>query len=185
MSRKALTTCFFVLLMAGITLSVAAEEPTVYEEISHHYEAVRQALLVDSITGVAEHAAAIRHGVDVLAEDFHAEQAGVAADQAEECKKLLPEIAAAAQQVADGTSLDETRTAFFELSKPLGRYRKLTGDLDSKVMFCPMAKKAWIQPDDEIGNPYLGTEMPDCGQVIADVGMRAQIPGSRMGTHRS
>jgi hypothetical protein len=31
-----------------------------------------------------------------------------------------------------------------------------------------MAQKAWIQPKGEIGNPYLGQEMPKCGDVVKE-----------------
>jgi len=165
--RKILSTSLALLFSAGLTL--AADAPTsTYQEISRHYAAIRLALLADSLTGVADHAASIEENVTRLGDDFDAERAGVTADQVDECKNLLPEIAAGAQQIAQGANLDEIRSAFFELSKPLGRYRKLTGDLDSKVMFCPMAKKAWIQTGSEVGNPYLGTDMPSCGQVVAD-----------------
>jgi hypothetical protein len=166
--RKIVTTCLAVLFSGGIALATTAEEMNVYQEVSRHYEAIRLALLEDSLEGVSGHAESIEQSMTTLAADFQAGRCGVASDRAEECEELLPEISAAAQQIVKGNGLDEIRAAFFELSKPLGRYRKLTGDLDTKVMFCPMAKKAWVQPGDEIGNPYLGAEMPGCGQVIAD-----------------
>ena len=126
------------------------------------------ALLEDSLTGVTDHATSIEQSVAKLLGDFQAERAGVAPDKAEDCQKLLAEIATAAREIKSAEALDAVRAAFFELSKPLGRYRRLTGDLDSKVAYCPMVKKAWVQPGDEVGNPYLGTEMPNCGQIIAD-----------------
>ncbi len=44
----------------------------------------------------------------------------------------------------------------------------MAGIEGTTVVFCPMAKKAWIQPEGEIGNPYLGQEMPTCGEVVPD-----------------
>ena len=81
---------------------------------------------------------------------------------------MLSLIAAAAAEVAESADLEAAREAFFELSKPMGRYRKLTGDASTIVVYCPMAKKAWLQPDGEIGNPYYGSTMPTCGNRVAD-----------------
>lgn len=166
--RKTLISSFVLLVSAGVGLTVRAGEPNVYRDVSRHYETIRLALLADSLEGVAEHALSLRESVETLADGFDVLKAGVAEDKAEACKKLLTEIAAAAQKVAKGSALGEVRASFFELSKPIGRYRKLTDDLDTQVLFCPMAKKAWIQPRSEIGNPYLGSEMPTCGEVVAD-----------------
>ena len=166
--RKIVITCLVALVAASVVPAAETEESNTYLDVSKHYEAMRLALVEDSLAGVREHAAGIEESVELRLGDLQADLAGVAPDQLEECRALLPEIAAAAGKVASGADLDAVRAAFFELSKPLGRYRKLAGDLESRVMFCPMAKKAWIQPGDEVGNPYLGAEMPTCGQIIAD-----------------
>jgi hypothetical protein len=167
MRHSILTTAFLVLMLAAVTVGGATDR-SAYEEISEHYEAIRQALLNDSLDGVAQHAASVRQRVDELSADFDPAAAGVPAAKEADCQALLPELASAAQAIADAADLDAVRDGYYELSKPLGRYRKMVGDLDSKVAYCPMVKKAWIQPDGEIGNPYMGVEMPDCGQVIAD-----------------
>lgn len=166
--RKTVITCLVLLFAAGVVVAVETEDTNTYLDILGDYEAIRLVLLEDSLTGVADHAASIEQSVTSLLGDFQAERAGVAEDKSEESLKLLPEIAAAAEMVATATDLEAVRAGFFELSKPFGRYRKLVGDLDSKVVFCPMAKKAWIQPEGEVGNPYLGSEMPTCGRIIAD-----------------
>ena len=33
------------------------------------------------------------------------------------------------------------------------------------VVYCPMEKKAWLQPDEAIGNPYVPS-MLRCGEVV-------------------
>jgi hypothetical protein len=30
---------------------------------------------------------------------------------------------------------------------------------------CDMAKESWLQEDDQIGNPYYGSEMYRCGKI--------------------
>jgi hypothetical protein len=159
----------FVLLFAIASISGArAEETHAFQEISDHYEAIRVALLNDVMTDVAEHANAIESIGDKLLEAFDAASAGVAAEHGSACRELLPELSSAAARLAEVEDIDGAREALFELSKPLGRYRKLAGIEGSMVVYCPMVKKAWIQPEGEVGNPYMGQGMPTCGQVIAD-----------------
>jgi len=167
MKIKIVSTSLMLLLAGGILFAATAEK-NAFQEASDHYEAIRLSLLGDAMTGVGKHAKAIESRMDTLARAFDAQDAGVPAEKSAECAELLPQVSSAAARLARAESLDEAREAMFELSKPMGRYRKLAGIEGSMVVFCPMAKKAWIQPHGEIGNPYLGHEMPTCGEVVAD-----------------
>ena len=168
MKIRVASTSLMLLLIGGMISVAAADEANAFQEISEHYEAIRLSLVKDMMTDVTEHAKAIKHRMHDLASEFDAEEAGVLPDKSDECEALLPEVASAAGRLAEAGDLDEAREALFELSKPIGRYRKLAGVEGSMVVFCSMAKKAWIQPHGEIGNPYLGQEMPTCGEMIAD-----------------
>lgn len=161
------TLAFMVVMALAIAaLAVAAGGTTAFNEISKHYEAVRQALMKDSTAGVADQARAIRDAAAALREDFTAERAGVSADSAETTRSLLPEVEKRAGDLAAAAGLDEVRLAFAELTKPLVRWQALvTGDRPM-VVYCPMEKKSWLQPDEPIGNPYA-TSMPRCGEVVA------------------
>lgn len=69
-------------------------------------------------------------------------------------------------------SLKDSRNAFGELSDTLVEYLRANTDSDyaEKLQFyyCGMAKHQWVQNVGEnIGNPYLGTQMPDCGKTVA------------------
>jgi hypothetical protein len=167
MKIKIVSTSLMLLLVGGMHPATAEEATNAFREISAHYEAIRLSLLSDATTDVAKHAKAIESQVDELMKEFGAQDAGVPAEKSAECEALLPEVSSAAVRLAEAKDLDQAREALFELSKPMGRYRKLAGTEGSMVVFCPMAKKAWIQPHGEIGNPYLGQEMPTCGEVIA------------------
>ena len=173
MKLKALFTALLLVLAGGLTGIAVAEDANTSEISTFHallqeYEAVRLSLLDDSLTHVAHRAEAMTGQVTELTQSFDAESAGVAVDKSAECEALLPEILAATTRLAQATNLDEAREAFFALSKPMGRYRKLAGIEGSMVAYCPMVKKAWIQPHGEIGNPYAGQMMPTCGEMIAD-----------------
>lgn len=168
MKIKIVSTSLMLLLVGGMLAAGASETTNAFREVSEHYEAVRLSLVKDTMADVAEHAKAIEHRMHELAKAFDAHDAGVPADKSAECEALLPEISSAAAHLAGTEDLEQAREALFELSKPMGRYRKLAGIEGTMVVFCSMAKKAWIQPHGEIGNPYLGQEMPSCGEMIAD-----------------
>jgi Cu(I)/Ag(I) efflux system membrane fusion protein len=131
------------------------------------YEAVRLALVGDGVADVDAHARALAATARDLAAGFSAERAGVKAGVAGDARALLPEIAAAADRLAAAGGLEAARDAFFELSKPLVRYRALVdGEPGVVVAYCEMAKRSWLQPEGEIGNPYYGRSMARCGEVV-------------------
>jgi len=46
-----------------------------------------------------------------------------------------------------------------------------------KLVYCPMAKANWLQPGDTVANPYLGTQMPTCGEVQRVLTVPSADPG--------
>jgi hypothetical protein len=144
---------FFLLALFLLTLVVApafaAPAPGGFDGILGHYEAVRTALLADRTAGVPDHAKAI---------------AGLSKSAPAD---LGPQIAAAAFKLAAAKDLNAARDAFYELSKPLVRWREAAGSKRHVVAFCPMKKRSWLQPKGEIGNPYYGKSMPRCGEVVS------------------
>lgn len=151
----------------GVAGAGAATGTTAFDTIADHYEAIRSALLNDSTDGVQGHAQAIERQVEALTAQFDAGKASVSADEAGECEQLLPEILAAARSLAATKEIVTARAAFGELSKPMVRYREMVKGQRPMVVFCPMAKKSWLQPEGEIGNPYFGQKMARCGEVVS------------------
>ena len=156
------------LMMLPGLMSAEDESSTPYAEMAGHYEAIRLALLGDSMEGVMEHAQALKEKASSLSQNITAEQAGVAAHDLEDCAAALVDIATAAEMLEEASELEAARGEFFVLTKPMAKYRKLTGDETTIVAYCPMEQKAWIQPDREIGNPYSGQKMPTCGEVVGE-----------------
>ena len=159
------------ILMLALFASGAARASAVPADqlsvVLGHYEAVRQALLADRTAGAAGHATAIEKAVQDLAAGFAAESAGVPAAKAADTQALLPQVAAAAARLAAAKDLDTARISFGELSKPLVRWREMASGPRPVVVYCSMLKKAWLQPPGELGNPYYGQEMPNCGEVVS------------------
>ena len=169
MKNHGLITLLLVgLLMLPGLLGAEDQGSSQFKEMSGHYEAMRLALLADSMDGVMDHAKALEEKASSLDQNLTAEQAGVSAHDLEDCATALGDIETAAKRLAEASDLETAREEFFVLTKPMAKYRKLTGDETTIVAYCSMAQKAWIQPDQEIGNPYFGQEMPTCGEVIGE-----------------
>lgn len=126
------------------------------ENILDQYFVIQSSLANDSTQGVADAA----HTIMKLAMNIQTTDA--------QAKKLLEQVHMAVHQMK-GEDLKQTREQFFELSKPLLAYLKqyYSGDRTYYRYFCTMAKKAWIQPIKDVHNPYLGSAMPTCGELIS------------------
>ena len=163
MNRTTVMTLVALVMLVGIT---AAEANSAFHDISVHYEAIRQSLMNDSTDGVIEHAAAMQAAARQLEADFSARAAGVEADDSAAVQELLPEIIERSGRLSAAKDLQSVRTEFAELTKPLTRYHALVQGDRPVVAYCPMEKKAWLQPDEQIGNPYA-PHMLRCGDVVA------------------
>jgi hypothetical protein len=131
---------------ASVDLS-GLREP--FKTVVPNYLVIEQKLAVDSTDGVPAAASAIKQAV--------------AADQG---KTFDADFAREVDQLVAAADLHATRIAFQSLSgtliAALAKNHVQTGLLH--VAFCPMVKASWIQTDGQaIHNPYMGSQMPDCG----------------------
>lgn len=148
--------------------ALAAEAPGgAYATVVEHYQPVRDALLADSLDGISAHAKRIAAAARGLEADFSAAAAGVPAEKAAEVEALLPELAKAAAALAAADDLAAARAAFGDLSAALVPWHEAVPGVELAVAFCPMAKESWLQPEGELGNPYMGRKMAKCGKVVS------------------
>ena len=155
---------------AGGVLAHSSSTPvkTAFDAVLVPYEAIHRALAADSLEGVAENAKAIRDTVRTIGQSFDAARAGVSQEKAAQCRAILPKVEAAAARLAKATTLQAAREAFGELSWPMVQWREMaTGDRPY-VVFCPMAKKPWLQEADQVANPYFGSKMLKCGNIVSN-----------------
>ncbi len=157
-----------VLTSVVITLQAPADDstPATFDQILHRYETVRLALTQDTTDGVSEQAAEIGTLLRTLETDWSPAAAGILAEHAEEVRELLPELRRAAAGLRDAMSLETARDAFYELSKPLVRWRRAATGERPTVAYCSMARRSWLQPEGELGNPYYGQSMLRCGESV-------------------
>lgn len=155
------------MVVASISPVAIAGDGSTFTALNDNYEAIRVALLNDNMKGVGNNASAIEESATKLQQNFSAGHAGVSVDGAAACEALLPEVSKAAGRLANASDIEAAREAFGELSKPMVRYREMVSGERPVVVYCPMAKKAWLQPEGEIGNPYYGQSMARCGNVVS------------------
>ena len=155
-------------VIVAVCPTVFAAGTTTFDTIMEHYEPIRLALLEDSMDGVNDHGRAIAAELRALESDFSAERAGASDEAVAIVEEKLDEMIAAADAIAEAASLEAARDGFYALTKPLVRWREgVRGSGRPAVAYCPMHKRSWLQPTDdlEIGNPYGG--MPRCGEIVA------------------
>jgi len=91
------------------------------------------------------------------------------ASQAAALGKDGAELAKASTAFAAAANLEAARTAFGPLSDAVIARVKADGSADLaaglKVGFCPMARKSWLQREEQIRNPYYGARMLTCGEL--------------------
>lgn len=146
---------FIGLLTVFVFGSVFAAPPaTAADQILEQYFIIHKSLAADSTTGVVPAAAKI------------AEIGRSAAQTAPKAKTELTALADAAAQL-QSNDLKTARNQFGEVSKRLTAYLQAAGVQKKPFQFyCPMAKKAWLQSDKSVRNPYYGSSMLTCGELI-------------------
>ncbi|MDB6129848.1 MAG: hypothetical protein JWM04_955 [Verrucomicrobiales bacterium] len=140
-----------VLGLLFTTSSHAADSQALMEPVKSvldHYIMIQTELAKDSIKGLSSHTDAIAKAV-----------------KGDSMKMLSPDVAKQAETLGKTKDLKAARAAFKPLSDSLIKYV-----VDNKAekgpyreAYCPMAKAGWLQTDKEIKNPYMGSDMLDCG----------------------
>lgn len=153
-----------IALCSTATLSAAA--PTSWQSISTRYESIRISLVKDSFAAVARDAKAI--DAELAKGEKKLDPATFGVTDAARAKTLIPQLRSAAQSLAAAKNVNEARERFAILSAKLIELRKIASGNRGVVAYCSMAKKSWVQPSREIGNPYYGSSMARCGEIVAD-----------------
>lgn len=125
------------------------------DKLLNEYFKIQDTLTQDSVKGV-----------DAAAKEIVSLTSKVNAGDAQ-VQGLIDSVKASAQRI-QGKELKAARDEFFEMSKPLLVYLNMhySGDSEYFRFYCGMAKKGWIQSKNDLRNPYYGSEMLTCGELI-------------------
>ncbi len=154
-----MTFFFRVILIASIFSSAwASSTDAEVERILAEYLKLHRVLALDTT-----------EGVDAAAEAIV--QLASSTSAAGENRSLFREIEAAAAALK-GKGLEEAREEFFNLSRPLMVYlhNHYSGDGNYYRYFCSMVQKGWVQEDRDVRNPYHGSSMLKCGELVGQPG---------------
>lgn len=142
--------------LAALTLTAvearAAEKSM--DAVLAEYGKIHDALAKDTLAGVPEAATRIQG----LAKSLVA-PAGFA--------ELPKKVGAAATAVAAAKDLNAARAAFKDLSAPLASWAKSAKPAGVAVLNCSMANADWLQTSTTVRNPYYGSSMLSCGEVVS------------------
>lgn len=81
-------------------------------------------------------------------------------------KTIPAKIKKAALALHRARGLEPKRKAFKKLSLPLVLWATLTKPKGIWIIYCSMTKGSWLQVTRGIRNPYHGTRMLYCGQIV-------------------
>jgi hypothetical protein len=145
--------CFLIISTLGSVLAAPPTKPV--DQLVEQYYIIQKSLSADSITGVSAAAAQV---ATISRRSVRTEP---------QLKIQLTDLSNAATklQTAD---LKSARNGFGELSDKLIAYLKSAGVKKNPPFqfYCPMVKKNWLQPNKETRNPYYGSSMLTCGELV-------------------
>ena len=138
-------------------------------QLLEHYYSIQKSLASDTTSGVSAAAAAM---VKISRQSAGTET---------KAKAQLAAVADAASKLQTH-DLTAARNGFGELSDRLIEYLKANPVKSNPPYqyYCSMVKKSWLQREKGAHNPYYGSEMPTCGELV----QAAQSPNPPAGhTH--
>ena len=130
------------------------------QPILKDYLALQDRLAADSNATVKESAARIRKEASAL------DAAGIKGEHADHYRKIAASLQSSATALEKAPDLAAAREAFKKLSQPMAMWQAMAAPKAVDVVYCPMAKASWLQPRGEIRNPYYGSKMLRCGEVV-------------------
>ena len=126
-----------------------------------HYLTIQAALARDTTDGVREAAQKLAQGAEAL------DSSTVTGEHREHYAHVPKKIRQATSELLEAGSLEAARDAFKRLSRPFAMWASMSEPNGVYVMYCSMAKGSWLQKDDAIRNPYHGSSMLTCGEVVS------------------
>jgi len=131
------------------------------QEISKDYIKVQKILAADKTEGVNEIAG------NMLKKAGKLDAKKAKGEHASKYAKMPEQLKESTMSLKKAKNIKSMRKAFGEMSKPMAMWTSLNKPADTYVVYCPMAKKSWLQDNEDVANPYYGSEMLKCGEVVS------------------
>jgi hypothetical protein len=155
-----------LLVFAAFGFVLAGPPVEVSEQLLRQYYVIQKSLASDSLSGVSTSASQI------------ADLSRKAAAKSPQLKTHLTALANAAAKL-QSTDLKLARSGFGDLSDSLIAFLKSAPAKSTLPyqFYCPMVKKNWLQSDKDIRNPYYGSSMLKCGELVPASQPKEQLMG--------
>lgn len=128
------------------------------------YLEIPSALAADRVTGVTEAARKIEKLSRKLDPSL------VTGEHREHYRDLPSKLESAASRMARAKDIETMRKALVELSKPMAMWATMSEPEGISVVYCSMTPGSWLQRGTTISNPYYGSKMLRCGEIVAGEG---------------
>lgn len=159
---KIIIVVIMVIMLSVLTLSAEKQQfDTVMLEISDHYLQIQGNLASDQIAGNTEASLNIQPLIVQL------KMAEIPAEHAEHYKDIPMKLGVAVNTFSLAKDISAQREAFKEISKPMAMWASMAVPEGINVVYCSMSPGSWLQKGEDIRNPYYGSEMLKCGEIIS------------------
>jgi hypothetical protein len=157
-----ITGCMFlVILSIGNSVFAGSEKfDEKMQPVLAEYFKITENLASDKTDGVADSAKKIESLSGNLSASF------VTGEHASHYNSISKNIAEGAKKMALAKEIVSMRTALVDLSKPMVMWASLSKPSGINVVYCSMNPGSWLQKGSKIRNPYYGSKMLSCGQII-------------------
>ena len=91
----------------------------------------------------------------------------VTGEHASHYKSIPKNISEGAKKMALGKDISSLRAALVDLSKPMVMWTAMSKPSGINVIYCSMNPGSWLQKGKNIRNPYYGSKMLTCGEIIS------------------
>ena len=144
-----------LLLALAVGTVIAGPPSALPEQLLGHYYFIQKKLASDTTDGIAASAAKL---------------ADISRRAAQTDTRSGAQLTALAQAAAklQTTDLKTARNGFGAVSNRLIAYLQAAEAKRQPPyqFYCPMVKQNWLQPDKDIRNPYYGSSMLKCGELV-------------------
>lgn len=148
---------------------ISQDTKDVLEPVYSQYLNYKDALVADDLVQALTAAQSLQDTIDKI------DMAVFSGDSHQAWMKFKSDLAAALQHAPHFKTLEESRTAFQQVSDTMIALTRAFTPLDQTiyVQHCPMADNGngadWLSMDTEIKNPYFGQSMLTCGEVTMTI----------------
>lgn len=166
MGSLALLGCAFVFSHTGNAMAGSDKFNEQMQPILEQYLKIPKALAADKTDGVKVAGKNIEKLTSKL------ESSTVSGEHAKHFRDIPVKIKKAAKKLRQSKDIKAMREALKELSKPMALWASMAKPKGISVAYCSMAPGSWLQRGTVIANPYYGSKMLRCGEIVAGDGSK-------------